>query len=60
MHDEEAATSAIKALRGYFFYGRPLRANYAKTNSDFTAKLVGTFDEGVTKKRTDRQSEELR
>jgi U2 small nuclear ribonucleoprotein B'' len=54
MHDEEAATSAIKALRGYFFYGKPLRANYAKTNSDFTAKLNNTFNEEVKKVRIDR------
>jgi U2 small nuclear ribonucleoprotein B'' len=60
MHDEEAATAAIKALRGYFFYGRPLRANYAKTNSDFTAKLNNTFNEEVKKVRIDRQTEELR
>ena len=25
MKDEESAGAAIKALRGYFFYGRPLR-----------------------------------
>jgi RNA recognition motif-containing protein len=39
MKDEESAGAAIKALRGYFFYGRPLRANFAKSSSDLIAKL---------------------
>jgi len=47
-------------LRGYFFYGRPLRANFAKTNSDFTAKLNNTFDDEIKKKRIERQTEEVR
>lgn len=33
------------------FYGKPLRLNFAKKESDFIAKLRGTFDEAVIKKR---------
>jgi RNA recognition motif-containing protein len=60
MADEETAETAIKALRGYFFYGKPLRANFAKTSSDMIAKLKGSFDEGVKDKRKSRQVEEQR
>ena len=51
MADEETAETAIKALRGYFFFGKPLRANFAKTSSDLIAKLRGSFDESVKEKR---------
>ena len=54
MADEETAQTAIKALRGYFFYGKPLRANFAKTSSDMIAKLKGSFDENVKDKRKKR------
>lgn len=60
MADEETAETAIKALRGYFFYGKPLRANFAKTSSDLIAKLKGSFDENVKDKRKKRQEEEQR
>ena len=41
----------IKELRGHMFFGKPLRLNYAKNDSDFNAKLKGTFDAAVQKKR---------
>eukprot|EP00347_Sterkiella_histriomuscorum_P001104 403373310 len=58
--DEEAADSAIQALRGYMFFGKPLRLNYAKTRSDVTAKMRGTFDEEVKAKRELRRQHELK
>ena len=42
----------IKTLRGYMFYGKPLRLNFAKKESDFIAKLRGNFDEQVFKRRS--------
>ena len=33
------------------FYGKPLRLSFSKKNSDFIAKLKGTFDEAVIKRR---------
>lgn len=49
--DEETAESMIKTLRGYMFYGKPLRLNFSRKESDFIAKLRGTFDDAVIKKR---------
>lgn len=49
--DEETAETMIKTLRGYMFYGKPLRLNFSKKESDFIAKLRGTFDEAVIRKR---------
>jgi len=43
-HDEEIASASIEALRGYIFYGKPLRLNYSKKDSDIIAKMKGTFD----------------
>lgn len=33
------------------FFGKPLRLNFAKNDSDFNAKLKDTFDGGILKKR---------
>ena len=56
--DEETAESMIKMYRGYNFYGKPLRLNFAQKDSDFIAKLKGTFDETIVKKRELRHGEE--
>ena len=49
--DETIAEQMIKELRGTVFYGKPLRLSFAKKNSDFIAKLKGSFDSSVLKKR---------
>ena len=49
--DESIAETMIKELRGSIFYGKPLRLSYAKKDSDFNAKLKGTFDASVLKDR---------
>ena len=49
--DEKVAESMIKELRGYMFYGKPLRLSFSKKDSDFIAKLKGSFDDSVLKKR---------
>ena len=56
--DEETAETMIKTLRGYMFYGKPLRLNFARKESDFIAKLRGTFDENLIKKREALHQEE--
>ena len=39
------------------FFGKPLRLNYAKSDSDFNSKMKGTFDAGVAKKRQNKNQE---
>ena len=39
------------------FYGKPLRLSFAKKDSDFIAKLKGSFDSSVLKKRKAAQQE---
>ena len=55
MNDPESAEKAIKTLRGYPFFGKPLRLNFAKKEADYVTKLKGTFDETVLKKRSTRR-----
>lgn len=45
--DEETAETMIKELRGKLVYGKPLRLNFAKKDSDYVAKLKGTYDSGI-------------
>lgn len=52
MASSESAEQAIKKLRGCPFFGKPMRLNFSKKDSDFIAKLNGTFDEQVLKDRT--------
>ena len=49
--DEDQAEQAIKQLRGTEFYGKPLRLNFSKMQSDVVTKLRGTFDDGVKLRR---------
>ncbi|KAL0939327.1 RNA recognition domain-containing protein [Colletotrichum truncatum] len=41
--DVQAATQAMRSLEGFEFLGRPLTIQYAKSKSDFVAKLDGTY-----------------
>ena len=58
--DEDSAESAIQALRGYVFFGKPMRLNYAKKQSDVTAKMRGTFEESEKAKREQRRVKEIK
>ena len=49
--DEDTAENMIKELRGHMFFSKPLRLNFAKKDSDFNAKLKGTFDASILKDR---------
>ena len=55
--DEQISEQMIKELRGTMFYGKPLRLSFAKKDSDFIAKLKGSFDSSVLKKRKAAQAE---
>jgi U2 small nuclear ribonucleoprotein B'' len=50
-NDEDAAEAAVQAMRGYMFFGKPMRVNYAKKESDVTKKMRGTFEESEKTKR---------
>uniref|UniRef100_A0A8D2ANM7 RRM domain-containing protein n=1 Tax=Sciurus vulgaris TaxID=55149 RepID=A0A8D2ANM7_SCIVU len=40
-----SATNALCSMQGFPFYDKPMRTQYAKTNSDIIAKMKGTFVE---------------
>ncbi|KFD69582.1 hypothetical protein M514_01947 [Trichuris suis] len=43
--DISAATNALRSLQGFPFYDKPMRIQYAKTDSDAVAKMKGTYVE---------------
>ena len=55
--DETSAETMIKELRGTMFYGKPLRLSFSKKDSDFIAKVKGSFDSTVLTKRKAAQQE---
>lgn len=42
--DIEAATTAVRQMQGFPFFEKPLKITYAKSKSDATAKLDGTYE----------------
>lgn len=58
--DEDAAEAALNTLRGYQFFGKPLRVSYARKQSDVIAKMRGTFEESEKAKRETRRVQELK
>ncbi|CAG0888011.1 unnamed protein product [Cyprideis torosa] len=40
-----AATNALRSIQGFPFYDKPMRIQFAKTDSDIIAKMKGTFVE---------------
>jgi RNA recognition motif-containing protein len=60
MANSKSAEQAIKQLRGCPFYGKPMRLNFSKKESDFVTKLQGTFDEQVTKQRSQRHLQDAK
>ena len=41
--DIESAAKALRTMQGFIFYDKPLRIQYAKTESDLITKQRGTF-----------------
>ena len=60
MKDPQSAEKAIKTLRGYPFFGKPLRLNFARKEADYVTKLSGTFEEQVLKKRNVRREIDIK
>ncbi|XP_017794790.1 PREDICTED: U1 small nuclear ribonucleoprotein A isoform X2 [Habropoda laboriosa] len=40
-----SATNALRSMQGFPFYDKPMRIQYAKTDSDIIAKMKGTYAE---------------
>lgn len=53
-----SATNAIRTMQGFPFYDKPMRINYAKTESDVIAKMKGTFKERQKKPKAPKSTEE--
>uniref|UniRef100_A0A1E1X3N3 Putative spliceosomal protein snrnp-u1a/u2b n=1 Tax=Amblyomma aureolatum TaxID=187763 RepID=A0A1E1X3N3_9ACAR len=49
--DINSATNALRSMQGFPFYDKPMRIQYAKTESDAVAKVKGTYVEN-SRKRT--------
>ncbi|NXH22181.1 SNRPA protein, partial [Bucco capensis] len=45
-----SATNALRSMQGFPFYDKPMRIQYAKSDSDIIAKMKGTFVERDRKK----------
>jgi U2 small nuclear ribonucleoprotein B'' len=52
-----SATSAIRALQGFSFYGKPMRITYAKRDSEIIMKMKGTYMAGL--KSAKRKDDEI-
>jgi len=50
-----SATNALRSMQGFPFFDKPMRINYAKTDSDMIAKIKGTFKEREKKAATDKK-----
>jgi U2 small nuclear ribonucleoprotein B'' len=60
MKDPSLAEMAIKTLRAYPFFGKPLRLNFAKKDSDYITRLSGTFNESLLKKRIQKRDIDIK
>uniref|UniRef100_W5JYN9 Small nuclear ribonucleoprotein polypeptide B2 n=1 Tax=Astyanax mexicanus TaxID=7994 RepID=W5JYN9_ASTMX len=53
-----AATNALRQLQGFPFYNKPMRIQYAKTDSDVVAKMRGTYGDKEKKKEKKKKAQE--
>lgn len=51
-----SSTNALRQLQGFPFYGKPMRIQYAKTDSDIISKMRGTFADKEKKKKRKSQN----
>uniref|UniRef100_A0A674MP18 Small nuclear ribonucleoprotein polypeptide B2 n=1 Tax=Takifugu rubripes TaxID=31033 RepID=A0A674MP18_TAKRU len=54
-----AATNALRQLQGFPFYNKPMRIQYAKTDSEVIAKMKGTYGDKEKKKKEKKKPQEL-
>lgn len=52
------ATVAMRTMQGFPLMGKPMRIQYAKSKSDFVARLDGTFQAREKEKREERRRRE--
>ncbi|TSK18015.1 Ribonuclease H2 subunit A [Bagarius yarrelli] len=53
-----AATNALRQLQGFPFYNKPMRIQYAKTDSDIVSKMRGTYGDKEKKKEKKKKAQE--
>uniref|UniRef100_A0A3Q2CX72 Small nuclear ribonucleoprotein polypeptide B2 n=1 Tax=Cyprinodon variegatus TaxID=28743 RepID=A0A3Q2CX72_CYPVA len=53
-----AATNALRQLQGFPFYNKPMRIQYAKTDSEVIAKMKGTFSDKEKKREKKKKAQE--
>ncbi|AWP05075.1 putative U2 small nuclear ribonucleoprotein B'' isoform 2 [Scophthalmus maximus] len=54
-----ASTNALRQLQGFPFYNKPMRIQYAKTDSEVIAKVKGTYGDKEKKKDKKKKALEL-
>ncbi|KAL4641399.1 hypothetical protein GN956_G11987 [Arapaima gigas] len=54
-----SATNALRQLQGFPFYNKPMRIQYAKTDSEIISKTRGTFGDKDKKKEKKKKAQEL-
>ncbi|XP_031732512.1 U2 small nuclear ribonucleoprotein B'' [Anarhichas minor] len=53
-----ASTNALRQLQGFPFYNKPMRIQYAKTDSEVIAKVKGTYGDKEKKKDKKKKAQE--
>ncbi|KAM8842036.1 U2 small nuclear ribonucleoprotein B'' [Synchiropus picturatus] len=53
-----AATNALRQLQGFPFYNKPMRIQYAKTDSDVISKMKGAYSDKEKKKEKKKKAQE--
>uniref|UniRef100_A0A8C9RLV6 Small nuclear ribonucleoprotein polypeptide B2 n=1 Tax=Scleropages formosus TaxID=113540 RepID=A0A8C9RLV6_SCLFO len=53
-----SATNALRQLQGFPFYNKPMRIQYAKTDSEIISKMRGTFGDKDKKKDKKKKLQE--
>lgn len=56
--DVESAAKAMRVMQGFVFYDRPLRIQYAKTESDMITRKEGTFVQRPAKPKLEIKKKE--
>lgn len=51
-----ASTNALRQLQGFPFYNKPMRIQYAKTDSEVIAKMRGTYSDKEKKKEKKKKA----
>lgn len=58
--DITSSTNALRAMQGFPFYDKPMRIQFAKSESDIIAKMKGTFVERQKKPKKPKDDEEAK